>query len=264
VKNSKPRKKQPVILSIAGFDPSSGAGVTADIKTAAQHGCYGVGCITALTVQSSRGVRRVEPVAASVIAETLQELAADMPLAAVKIGMLGSAEAVRAVASFLAANRVRYVVLDPILRSSSGAELLSDEGVLAMKKLLLPLATVLTPNLGEAAALSGLAVSNLDEMRAAAHRLHDMGAKNVIITGGHLDVPMDLLSMRDGKSQRVLKGKRIKSRATHGTGCAFATALACNLAKGRSLSKATVAAKKFVSAALRRGFCLGKGPGSVV
>jgi len=163
-----------VVLSIAGFDPSSGAGVTADIKTIAAHGCYGIACITAVTVQSTSGVRRVEAVDPSVIAETLEELTADIPIAAVHIGMLGSAKVVRVVADFLIRRsgkaKLPNVVLDPILKSSSGTALLDAPGTRLLIEKLIPLADVLTPNVDEAAALTGLKVTDLDEMRAAVQR----------------------------------------------------------------------------------------------
>jgi len=146
------QKFRPIVLSIAGYDPSSGAGITADVKTIAAHGCYGVTCITALTVQSTRGVKRVDAIEGRVITETLEELINDLDIAAVKIGMLGSAEAARAVAAFLKRHRLRHVVLDPVIRSSSGAELLSKEALLILKDRLLSMVSVITPNLDEAAA----------------------------------------------------------------------------------------------------------------
>jgi len=258
------RKTQPrVVLSIAGYDPSSGAGVTADIKTIAAHGCYGVTCITALTVQSTRGVARVEPVDDRVISETLEQLVDDLTIAAVKIGMLATAEAAVVVASFLKAHSIDHVVLDPIIRSSSGADLITRDGLQIVRDEILPLATVITPNIDEAAALTGLGVRNATEMKAAAARLHQLGARNVIITAGHLDPPDDLLS-RQGKPLTMLKGKRISSGSTHGTGCAFSTALACNLALGSDLLAAAKAAKRYVEAALRRAPAIGKGIGPVV
>src|SRR5712671_4358017 len=161
-----------VVLTIAGFDPSSGAGVTADIKTIAAHGCYGVACITALTVQSTAGVRRVEPVDPGIVRETLEELASDIELSAVRIGMLGSGKVAKVVADFLDSrsgkSRLPNVVLDPILRSSSGAELLDGAGVRLLVEQLLPLADVVTPNVDEAAAMTGLRVTDLEEMKAAA------------------------------------------------------------------------------------------------
>src|SRR6185437_8865702 len=154
---AKPKSNhKPVVLSIAGFDPSSGAGITADIKTIAAHKCYGVSCITALTVQSTRGVLRVDPVEGRTITETVEELAIDFDIAAVKIGIVGSAEAGRAVAAFLRRNRPRHVVLDPVLKSSSGAEMISKDGLEFLKERLLPLAMVITPNIAEAAVLTGL------------------------------------------------------------------------------------------------------------
>src|SRR5207248_326925 len=155
----------PVVLTIAGFDPSSGAGVTADIKTIAAHGCYGVACITALTVQSTGGVARVQPLDPKLVTSTLRELAADLDLAAVKIGMLGSAGVVAAVADFLERADIGNVVLDPILKSSSGAALLDAAGAKLMKERLLPMATVVTPNLDEASEIAGMPVRDLDEMK---------------------------------------------------------------------------------------------------
>jgi len=256
-------------LTIAGFDPSSGAGVTADIKTIAAHGCYGVACITAMTVQSTAGVRRVEAVDPGLITETLNELAADIPIAAVHIGMLGTAKVVRAVAEFLAQrqgkSKLPNIVLDPILRSSSGAELLDAPGTKLLIERLIPLATVLTPNVDEAAVLTGLKVTNLDEMRTAAARLHEMGSPAVVITGGHLDKAIDLLSFttKHGVEQEVFKAERQRSNSTHGTGCAFATAMACHLALDRGLAEAALLAKTYVTAAIAAGHPLGRGTGPV-
>ncbi|MFZ1053752.1 MAG: bifunctional hydroxymethylpyrimidine kinase/phosphomethylpyrimidine kinase [Candidatus Sulfotelmatobacter sp.] len=258
-----------VVLTIAGFDPSSGAGVTADIKTIAAHGCYGVACITAMTVQSTAGVRRVEAVDPGLITETLNELAADIPIAAVHIGMLGTAKVVRAVAEFLAQrqgkSKLPNIVLDPILRSSSGAELLDAPGTKLLIERLIPLATVLTPNVDEAAVLTGLKVTNLDEMRTAAARLHEMGSPAVVITGGHLDKAIDLLSFttKHGVEQEVFKAERQRSNSTHGTGCAFATAMACHLALDRGLAEAALLAKTYVTAAIAAGHPLGRGTGPV-
>jgi hydroxymethylpyrimidine/phosphomethylpyrimidine kinase len=258
-----------IVLTIAGFDPSSGAGITADIKTIAAHGCYGIACITAVTVQSTAGVQRVESMDPSLIADTLEELSADMPIAAVHIGMLGNAKAVRAVADFLSSrkgrSRIGNVVLDPILKSSSGASLLDAGGLNLLTERLLPLANVITPNIEEAAALTELRVTNLDEMRAAAHRLHEMGAVAAVITGGHLDKAIDLLSFttRSGIEQEVFKAERQRSNSTHGTGCAFSTAIACHLALERGLPEATLLAKTYVNAAIAAGHPLGRGTGPV-
>jgi hydroxymethylpyrimidine/phosphomethylpyrimidine kinase len=271
----------PVVLSIAGYDPSSGAGVTADIKTAAAHGCYAVTCITALTVQSTAGVRRVQAVSAELVAETLAEVASDVALAAVRIGMLGSGEVALAVAEWLEklrsggledpslpnpgrpeVPRGPWIVLDPVIKASSGTELLDADGVELVRQRLIRLADVVTPNLDEAAALSGMAVTDPAGMKAAAARMHEMGCRTVVITGGHLSKPVDLLSVRGGE-QVEFHGKRVESSATHGTGCAFAMALACNLARGFELKDSARAAGEYVRAAIAHAFRLGKGKGPV-
>ncbi len=274
-------EKPPIVLTIAGFDPSSGAGVTADIKTIAAHGCYGVACITALTVQSTTGVKRVAVVEPSVLSESLEELAADLDIAAVHIGMLGSEQIVNAVASFLCSpalthdenpstrvpvrGRLPNIVLDPILRSSSGAELLDVAGTRVLVERLIPLADVVTPNVDEAAVIAGIKVRDLEEMKAASAKLHDMGAVAVVITGGHLEKAIDLLSFksRRGIEQEVFKAERQRSNSTHGTGCAFATAMACHLALDRGLAEAALLAKTYVTAAIANGHPLGRGRGPV-
>ena len=255
----------PVVLTIAGFDPGSGAGVTADIKTIAAHGCYGVACITALTVQSTAGVRRVEMVDSGLVAETLAELAADVEVAAVHIGMLGSGKIVRTVADFLAQQKPPNIVLDPILKSSSGAALLDAAGARWLAEKLIPLATVVTPNIDEASALTGLPVTDAEEMRAAARKLHEMGASAVVVTGGHLEKAIDLLSFTGnrGIEQELFKSARLRSNSTHGTGCAFATSIACHLAMGRGLPEAVLLAKAYVAAAISNAHPLGHGTGPV-
>ena len=274
-------EKPPIVLTIAGFDPSSGAGVTADIKTIAAHACYGVACITAMTVQSTSGVKRMEVVDPALVSDSLEELAADLEIAAVHIGMLGSAKVVRAVADFLSSKsvsrsgsrhpsqtgkgRLPNIVLDPILKSSSGAELLDAAGTRLLTERLIPLADVVTPNVDEAAVLTGIPVKDMEEMKAAAAKLHEMGASAVVITGGHLEKAIDLLSFttKRGTEQEIFKAERQRSNSTHGTGCAFATAMACHLALDRGLAEAALLAKTYVTAAISYGQPLGKGTGPV-
>jgi hydroxymethylpyrimidine/phosphomethylpyrimidine kinase len=258
----------PVVLTIAGFDPSSGAGITADIKTIAAHECYGVACITALTIQSTQGVRRVQGVDPKIVAETLQELTSDLAVDAVHIGMLGNEQVVALVAEFLEKARLPHVVLDPVLKSSSGSDLLDVAGTRLLLEKLLPLAEVVTPNLDEAGILTGLRVTDLDGMRAAAARLHALGAANVVVTGGDLDTDKgekatDLLSFTTarGAETEVFKAERQRSKSTHGTGCAFSTALACHLAQGRGLPEAVLLAKVYISAAIANAYPLGQGVG---
>ena len=261
--------KPPVVLTIAGFDPCSGAGVTADIKTIAAHGCYGLACITAMTVQSTTGVRRVEAVDPVLVTDTLQELADDIPIAAVHIGMLGGAKVVKAVADFLSRRpgnaKLSNIVLDPILKSSSGAELLDSPGIKLLIERLIPVADVITPNGDEAAVLTGLQVTDLDQMRAAAAKLHKMGAATVVITGGHLDKATDLLSFtsKRGIEQEVFRAERQRSNCTHGTGCAFATGISCHLALDRGVAEAVLLAKTYVIAAIAAGHPLGRGTAPV-
>jgi hydroxymethylpyrimidine/phosphomethylpyrimidine kinase len=269
-------EKPPVVLTIAGFDPSSGAGITADIKTIAAHGCYGIACITAATVQSTAGVRRVEPSDPALVSDTLEELAADIDIAAVHIGMLGSAKVVKAVADFLSTTpggrtgtkkkvRLPNIVLDPILKSSSGADLLDAAGTRLLVERLIPIADVVTPNVDEAARITGLKVGELEEMKAASTKLHEMGAPAVVITGGHLEKAIDLLSFasKRGVEQEIFKAERQRSNSTHGTGCAFATAMACHLALDRGLAEAALLAKTYVTAAITYGHPLGKGTAPV-
>jgi hydroxymethylpyrimidine kinase/phosphomethylpyrimidine kinase len=254
----------PIVLTIAGFDPSSGAGITADIKTLAAHGCYGVACITALTVQSTQGVERVEPVAPDVVRDTLACLASDFSFAAVSIGMLGNAAVAEAVSDFLVEFKPPNVVLDPILYASSGAQLLDDGGLNVLCSRLLPLAEVIAPNVPEAAALTGLAVTDLSSMKLAARRLHELGARNVVVTGGHLSEPTDLLSMsRNGRDPQQVEfaSRRVTSKSTHGTGCAFASALAGNLGLGVSLEQAVRRSQNYVRDAIAHAQPVGKGAG---
>jgi hydroxymethylpyrimidine/phosphomethylpyrimidine kinase len=179
--------------------------------------------------------------------------------------MLGSAKVARSVAEFLGRKKLANVVLDPILKASSGADLLDREGAKILAADLLPLAAVVTPNVDEAAALTGLPVTNPDQMRAAAAQLHQMGAESVVITGGHLEKAIDLLSFQTkrGIEQEVFKSERQRSNSTHGTGCAFATAMACHLGLDRGLPEAVLLAKAYVSAAISKGHPVGKGVGPV-
>jgi hydroxymethylpyrimidine/phosphomethylpyrimidine kinase len=258
-----------IIWTIAGFDPSNGAGVTADLRTMASLGCHGVAAITALTIQNTLGVRRVEPVQAGILAETLQTLLEDLPPAAIKIGMLATAENASTVASFLQAlPQPCPIVLDPILLASSGAALLTPEGVAVLRDRLLPLATIVTPNRAEAAALTGLPGTDAEAMALALRR---MGCQAAVVTGGdHLesdtnlaDSATDVLAYQLGSLECVegLRAPRIASRATHGTGCAFSSALACELAKGASIPQAVTRAKAYVRRAIQTAPGLGHGRG---
>jgi len=232
-----------------------------------------------MTVQSTSGVRRVEVVDPALVTDTLEELAADVDIASVHIGMLGSGKVVKAVVDFLSSQarprngsavplgkaRLPNIVLDPILKSSSGAELLDAAGLRLLVERLIPLADVVTPNVDEAAEIAGIKVKELDDMKAACAKLHEMGAPAVVITGGHLEKAIDLLSFttKRGVEQEIFKAERQRSNSTHGTGCAFATAMACHLALDRGLAEAALLAKTYVSAAISNGHPLGRGTGPV-
>jgi hydroxymethylpyrimidine/phosphomethylpyrimidine kinase len=231
----------------------------------AAHGLFGTSAITALTVQSTLGVAATHPVAPQVLAATLQNLAADLPPVGIKLGMLAMAENVAAVAEFLAGFLVGHpgipVVCDPVVRSSSGRELLSPEGVLLLRERLLPRVTVVTPNLDELAVLTGQPVINPEQMVSAAHALQrQYPGLAVLVTGGHLERPDDLLLMADG-CKHWLVGERIRTTSTHGTGCALSSALLSGLAAGLPLPEAASAAKCYVAEALRTATPLGHGNG---
>lgn len=263
----------PVILTIAGFDPSSGAGITADVKTAAALGCYAVTCITALTVQSTQGVFEVEPLRPELVANTLNALADDFPVVAVRLGMMGSASVATAVAEFLEARQLPNVVLDPVIRSTSGTSLVDSRALEVIRRRLVPLSHVITPNIEEAATLADAATVSVESrweeilprLRILAWSLHDLGAGGVVITGGHLEQPYDFLSYQQAgqRKEEVFRGERIESRSTHGTGCAFATAVACGLAKGDDLLTAVRDAKAYVRSSIESAYTVGKGTGPV-
>jgi len=258
----------PIALTIAGFDPSSGAGITADLKVFAAHNIYGMACITALTVQSTLGVRRVEPVSPETIRETLACLREDVIPAGVKIGMLATAKAVGEVIRFLASAGIdrQRVVLDPVIRSSTGKELLSPEGVARLRSELLAHVGWITPNLEELSVLAEMAVSAPNAIAAAAGRLREIAAAkgnpaiNVVVTGGHLDPPDDFLLAQTGESFG-LSGHRVETNATHGTGCAFSSALLSQLIAGKEAKEAAGLAKVYVTGALQAAYPVGRGKG---
>jgi hydroxymethylpyrimidine/phosphomethylpyrimidine kinase len=255
------------VLSIAGFDPSSGAGVTADLMVFAAHGLFGTSCITALTVQSTMGVRESHMVDAAILRETLACLGEDIPVAGIKIGMLGTAAAVEAVASFIEALFSRRgeipVVVDPVLRASSGKELLDAGAIEALKTRLLPLADWITPNLDELGRLTEMPVTDREQMAVAADALQRSikgQAIGVLAKGGHLEVPDDLVLTADRKNI-WLRGERVETTSTHGTGCALSSALLCRLVLGDGVIEAASGAKEYVAEAMRRAEKIGHGCG---
>jgi len=247
----------PILLTIAGFDPSCGAGTVADLKTFAAHGCYGVAAITSLTVQNTQGVEAVHNTPAAELRGQLDILVKDCDIAAVKIGMLGNRGNAAVVAEFLDAHKFAIVVHDPVMNSSSGTELLDAGGVKYLTAELLKRASVFTPNVPEAEALTGLEIKDLASMEVAARKLVEMGARAVIVKGGHMDRAVDVVF--DGNEMVQLGGDTVKIESTHGTGCTFASALTAQLAAGRGLIEAATLAKAYVTKAIEKGYAVGKG-----
>lgn len=255
--------KPKIALTIAGFDPSSGAGITADLKVFEAHRIYGLAAISALTVQSTQGVRRVEPVSPEILRETLDCLAEDVEISGVKVGMLATEGLVGTVSSFLAESGIpaERIVLDPVVKSSSGRELLSHGGIRRLKTDLLHRVGWVTPNLDELAVLAEVPVPSRGAVPEIAARLAgNYPGLNVVVTGGHLDPPDDFLRNAGGKEQ-WFAGQRIETRATHGTGCAFSSALLARLLAGEAPEAAVSGAKAYVAEAMKAAKPIGRGRG---
>jgi len=247
----------PILLTIAGFDPCCGAGTAADLKTFAAHGCYGVAAITSLTVQNTQGVETVHNTPSAELRAQLEVLVRDSDIAAVKIGMLGNRGNAVVVGEFLDAHKFAHVVHDPVMKSSSGAELLDAGGVKYVVTELLKRASVITPNVAEAEVLTGMTIKDVADMEAAARKIVELGARAVIVKGGHMDRAVDALF--DGNEMIQLGGEKVKTESTHGTGCTFASALTAQLAAGRGLLEAATLAKAYVMKAIEKGYPIGKG-----
>jgi hydroxymethylpyrimidine/phosphomethylpyrimidine kinase len=248
------------ILTIAGSDSGGGAGIQADLKAVTVLGGYGLSVITALTAQNTLGVNGVWPVPVEFIALQMDTVLSDIGADAVKTGMLATAEVVHTVAEGLKRHHVPNLVVDPVMVAASGASLLRQEAVDTLKKELLPLADLVTPNLYEAAILSGLAVTNLEQMEAAAKSIHSLGAKLVLVKGGHLaGRAVDLLY--DGRTTEAFEVARIRTENTHGTGCTLSAALAFFLANGHTPAQAVALAKDFITEAIRASIKIGAGCG---
>jgi hydroxymethylpyrimidine/phosphomethylpyrimidine kinase len=248
-----------VALTIAGSDPSGGAGIQADLKTFHQFGVYGEAVLTLLTVQNTQAVSLVHTLDPALITAQIQAVVADIPPAAAKTGALGTVEIIEAVA-VLAESFDFPLVVDPVMISKHGARLLAPEAETALRLKLLPRAFLITPNLYEAETLTGLSIRAKEDMHAAAQCLFDFGCPNVLIKGGHLpEQPVDLLYGQDGAY--FFEGTRVETQHTHGTGCAYSAAITAGLALGRSLREAIAEAKDFVQLAIETAPGLGAGNG---
>lgn len=252
----------PNVLSIAGSDPSGGAGIQADLKAISANGGYAMAALTALTAQNTQGVQAIHLVPPEFVAAQVAAVFDDIRVDAVKIGMIATADIAKAVASALAGRASGAVVLDPVMIAKGGAPLLEEEAIGALRTALLPLATVLTPNLPEAAHLLGRApATSRAEMAAQGAALRDLGPQAVLMKGGHLDGGESPDCLVTGDGVHWIEGARIATHRTHGTGCTLAAALAAQLAQGKSLLAATEAAKAYVAGAIAGADALSVGSG---
>ena len=250
-----------VALTIAGSDSSAGAGIQADLKTFAAHGVFGISAITAITAQNTLGIVAAAPLAADLVTAQIEAVVSDMGVHAAKTGMLANAAIVEAVAAAADDLEIPFLVVDPVILASSGAPLLDDEGLLAMKNELLSRAHAVTPNIPEAEMLSGVAIRTEEDRREAARRILALGPVYVVITGGHSSADRIIDLVYDGDVFTDYAVDRVAGRHTHGTGCAFSAALASHLAIGRSLHEAVPLAQEYVAGAIRHAPGLGRGKG---
>ncbi|MGG6309570.1 bifunctional hydroxymethylpyrimidine kinase/phosphomethylpyrimidine kinase [Paenibacillus macerans] len=249
-------------LTIAGSDSGGGAGIQADLKTFQELGVYGMSAITAITVQNTLGVSNVYPLPPEAAAEQIEAVGSDLGVDALKTGMLFSAGIIDAVAERIRAFGWTRVVVDPVMIAKGGASLLQPEAVQAMKELLLPMAYIVTPNIPEAEALSGLSIRSMEDRREAAKRICGFGAQQVVIKGGHADSGDQVIDLfYDGAEFTELVGRRIPTRHTHGTGCTFSAALTAELANGTPALQAVGTARAFIQAAIEQELGLGQGHG---
>ena len=253
----------PSVLTIAGSDSSAGAGIQADLKTFAALGVYGTCAITAITAQNTRGVAAVQETPPDIVAAQIDAIVADIRPDAVKTGMLASAPIVEVVAAKLREHRLPNLVVDPVMVAKSGDRLLREDAVTALRELLLPLAAVVTPNLPEAGVLAGFPIDSDEDARRAAKEIVGLGARAVVVKGGHREGAQVVDVLYDGATFRDYSAPRIDTTSTHGTGCTFASAIAAYLARGEPLAEAVGQAKEYLTEALRRAYPIGGGHGPV-
>ncbi len=248
------------VLTIAGSDCSGGAGIQADLKTITAHGQYGMSVITALTAQNTLGVSGVYEVSPKFVEEQLSRICEDIYPDPVKLGMLYNTEIMKCLCRKMKEYRLRNIVLDPVMVSTSGKSLLKEEAVSTLIEELLPLAHVFTPNLYEASAVSGICIRNKSDMLAAAQKLGSRYGGYILIKGGHLQECCDDLLYKEGEVY-WFRQEKINNPNTHGTGCTLSSAIACNLAKGKAIRDSITAAKEYVTGAIRANLKLGQGNG---
>lgn len=248
------------VLIVAGSDSSGGAGIQADLKTVSALGVYGMTAVTALTAQNTTGVLGIIEADPKFVALQMRACLEDLGCDAIKTGMLANAEIIQAVAATARGHREIPTVVDPVMIAKSGSRLLDPTAIETLKQTLLPLATVVTPNLDEAGSLTGHTPHDLKQMKEAARIIHRFGVRNVVVKGGHLEGrPVDVLF--DGEDFIEYAAPKINTRHSHGTGCIFASAIAASLAKGKTVRESVAVAKEFVTLSIRKGLPLGRGQG---
>lgn len=252
--------KPPVVMTVAGFDPSAGAGVLADIKTISAFGCYGIAAVTSVTLQNTQMIAGASHQMPASLRQQMSLLFDDFDVAAIKTGMLPTEEIVKEVATLVSGKRL-HVVVDPVLKSTSGQELADERATEALVKYLMPLSSVLTPNVTEAQRLSGIVIRDRRSMEQAATELRSRGAGAVLITGGDSESDTCLDMLLDDQGVVIFDSHRVQSPHTHGTGCSFASAIACLMACGRSLRDSIPIAKRYVTQAILHAPQLGQGHG---
>lgn len=248
------------LLTIAGSDSSGGAGIQADIKTFSAHGAFGMSVITAVTAQNTCGVTAVQNLSEEIIRKQIDAVFEDINVHGVKIGMVSDINIIKCIAERLRFYKPNIIVLDPVMISKSGYNLLEENACTALCQELLPLATLVTPNLPEASVICGFEVVNKDDMLKAAEYIHALGVKNVLIKGGHLEETADDL-LYDGIEATWFNGKKINTKNTHGTGCTLSSSLLSNLARGMSVQQAVSTSKVYITNAIANSIALGKGCG---
>ncbi|MBI4202258.1 MAG: bifunctional hydroxymethylpyrimidine kinase/phosphomethylpyrimidine kinase [Chloroflexi bacterium] len=251
----------PIAMTIAGSDSGGGAGIQADLKTFAALGVYGTSAITAITAQNTLGVTAIHEVPTDVIIAQIEAIVTDIGADAVKTGMLASSAVINVVANAVQRHGVTRLVVDPVMVAKGGDRLLQEEAVEALRTVLLPLATVVTPNTPEAEVLTGMTIRTMNDVREAAKRIVAMGARAAVVKGGHLEGRDAVDILYDGHAFQEFSSQRIPTKNTHGTGCTFASAIAAGLAKGLDVPEAVAQAKAYVTSAIKADLQIGHGHG---
>ena len=258
-------KKYHSVLTIAGSDCSGGAGIQADIKAISALGGYAASAITAITVQNTCGVTGIHPVPASYVKAQIEAVMTDIKPSAIKIGMINDVEIVKAIAESIKKYKPKFVVFDPVMVSTSGCKLIEDKAIEAIKEELIPLSTIITPNLSEAMVLTGDSISDAASMTAAGNKILESGCGAVLIKGGHLEGNdmCDVLCIKEGNTPYIYTASKISSKNTHGTGCTLSSSIATYLALGETLQEAVRKAKDYVHKGILNGkdVCIGSGHG---